>query len=83
MILLLKRDSNTIKRVKPTKLLGRKEEEREQEQEELDPYSMYIFAMKSQVTISKYTGRFVRLLDFIGIPRGTIEYRCKSFTEKA
>jgi hypothetical protein len=78
MILLLKWDSNTIKRrEKNKKLLGRKEEEREQEQEELDPYSMYIFAMKSQVTIRKYTVRFVRLLDFIGIPR------CKSFTEKA
>ncbi|MBV9176192.1 MAG: hypothetical protein JO297_04065 [Nitrososphaeraceae archaeon] len=75
-------DSNTIKRrEKNKKLLGRKEiegEKREQQQEEaLDPYSMFVFAMKSQVTRRKYTGRFIKLLDFIGIPQGTIENRCK------
>jgi integrase len=68
-------------------LLERKEKEgekRAQQQEEgLDPYSIFVFAMKSQVTRRKYTGRFIKLLDFIGIPQGTIENRCKSFTDKA
>ena len=59
-------------------MLGKREE-----QEGLDPYSMLIFAMKSPVTRRKYTGRFARFLDFIGLAQGTIEQRCKNFTEKA
>jgi hypothetical protein len=59
-------------------VLGKREE-----QEGLDPYSMFIFAMKSPVTRRKYTGRFARFLDFIGLAQGTIEQRCKNFTEKA
>jgi len=57
--------------------------EKQEEQEGLDPYSMFIFAMKSPVTRRKYTGRFVRFLDFIGLAQGTTEQRCKSFTEMA
>src|SRR5437870_10418120 len=54
-----------------------------QEEQVLDPYSMFMFAMKSPVTRRKYTGRLVRFLDFIGLAQGTIEQRCKNFTEKA
>jgi hypothetical protein len=77
LISLLKWDSNTIKGEK------RKRLEKQEEHEGLDPYSMFIFAMKSQVTRRKYIGRFARFLDFIGLSQGTIEQRCKSFTEKA
>jgi hypothetical protein len=49
-------------------VLGKREE-----QEGLDPYSMFIFAMKSPVTRRKYTGRFGRFLDFIGLAQATLQ----------
>jgi hypothetical protein len=36
-----------------------------QEQDQLNSYSVFIFAMNSNVTKRKYMGRFVRFLDYI------------------
>jgi hypothetical protein len=85
MISLLKLDSNTIKGEKKEVLEEQIEEEqgRAEEVETLDPYSMFIFAMNSCATQKKYTGRLIRLLDFIGLRQGTTSERCKVFVNKA
>jgi hypothetical protein len=75
LILLLKWDSHEIKGEKGKEVTA-------QEQEggvDMDPYSMFIFAMNSHVTQRKYTGRFTRFLDFIGLKQGTVQERCETF----
>ena len=50
---------------------------------EVDPYSMFIFAMNSHITQRKYTGRFNRFLDFIAVKQGTVQECCKTFSTMA
>jgi hypothetical protein len=47
-----------------------------------DPYSMFIFAMRSPKTREKYVGRLAAFFDFVEVPKGTIAERCKVFFEK-
>jgi hypothetical protein len=47
-------------------------EEQKQEQQSLDAWSLYLYAMKSPVTREKYTGRLSKFLEFTGL-RGTLE----------
>ena len=39
----------------------------EQERPELDPWSLYIYAMKAPMTREKYKIRLAKFLDFIGL----------------
>lgn len=49
---------------------------------ELDPYSMFIFAMNAPQTREKYVTRLKRFFDFIELPGLTMEERCNNFAQK-
>ena len=49
--------------------------------QELDPYSLFLYAMNSQVTRDRYTTRLQRFFSFIGIEGATIQERCRLFAE--
>jgi integrase len=51
------------------------------EYSEMDPYSIFIFAMNAPQTREKYIGRLAKFFDFIGLTEGTMEERCTFFTE--
>jgi hypothetical protein len=52
------------------------------ELEELDPWSLYIYAMKAPMTRDRYQTRLARFLDFIGITAGaTLQERAKAFAK--
>jgi hypothetical protein len=54
------------------------------ESTESDPYSMFLFAMRSPETREKCTGRLRMFFDFLGIlPKGTMAERSMAFCEKA
>lgn len=48
-----------------------------------DPYSMFLFAMRSPKTREKCTGRLRMFFDFIGIPGDSMVERSKVFCERA
>jgi hypothetical protein len=48
-----------------------------------DPYSMFLFAMRSPKTREKCTGRLRMFFDFIGIPGDSMVERSKAFCERA
>jgi hypothetical protein len=48
-----------------------------------DPYSMFLFAMRSPKTREKCTGRLRMFFDFLGIPGESMTERSKIFCEKA
>jgi hypothetical protein len=48
-----------------------------------DPYSMFLFAMRSPKTREKCTGRLRMFFDFIGIPEDSMEERYKMFCKRA
>jgi hypothetical protein len=52
----------------------------EQERSELDPWSLYIYAMKAPMTRDRYKTRLAKFLDFIGIET---ESETRSLEEKA
>jgi hypothetical protein len=47
-----------------------------------DPYSVFIFAMRSPKTREKCVGRLAAFFDFVEVPEGIIAERCKVFCEK-
>jgi hypothetical protein len=47
------------------------EEEQKQEEQSVDAWSLYLYAMKSPVTREKYTGRVSKFLEFTGL-RGSL-----------
>ncbi|MGD1834143.1 MAG: hypothetical protein ACPKQO_00295 [Nitrososphaeraceae archaeon] len=49
---------------------------------EIDPYTMFLHAMKSPVTKKKYGRRLEMFFDFLNIPGEKIEERCKAFVQK-
>jgi hypothetical protein len=52
--------------------------------ESADPYSMFLFAMRSPKTREKCTGRLRMFFDFLGVlPEGTMTERSKAFCHKA
>jgi len=54
--------------------------------EELDPWSLYIYAMKAPMTRDRYQTRLAKFLDFIGMLQGasatTLEGRARAFAKK-
>jgi hypothetical protein len=48
----------------------------------MDPWSIFLYGMKAPMTREKYRGRLAKFFDFIGLTKGTIEERAKTFTEK-
>jgi DNA topoisomerase VI subunit A len=56
------------------------------ELKELDPWSLYIYAMKAPMTRDKYQTRLAKFLDFIGMLQGasatTLEGRARAFAKK-
>ena len=53
------------------------------EESSTDPYSMFLFAMRSPKTREKCTGRLKMFFNFIGIPAGSMAERSKAFYDKA
>ena len=45
----------------------------------IDPYSLFLHAMKSPVTKKKYSRRLEMFFDFIKIPGENLEERCLTF----
>ena len=48
-----------------------------------DPYSLFLFAMRSPKTREKCTGRLRMFFDFLGIPGETMKERCKALCDRA
>jgi hypothetical protein len=48
----------------------------------MDPWSMFLYAMKAPMTRKKYRGRLVKFFDFIEL-QGLIEERLRVFAERA
>ena len=48
-------------------------------QQELDSWSLYLYAMKSPVTREKYTKRLEKFFDSLGLDGSTIEGKSKKF----
>lgn len=48
-----------------------------------DPYSMFVYAIKSPLTRKKYEGRLPKFFDFTGIAGETLEARCAAFEQKS
>ena len=59
----------------------------EQEQSELDPWSLYIYAMKAPMTRDRYKTRLAKFLDFIGIEEEdgsrSLEDKARAFAKKS
>jgi integrase len=53
-----------------------------QNNHELDPWSLYLYAMKSPVTREKYQKRLEKFFDFLGLKGETIEDKSKIFVNK-
>lgn len=47
-----------------------------------DPYSTFLFAMRSPKTKEKVVGRLRMFFDFIGLPEDQLEARCRLFANK-
>ena len=50
----------------------------EEERSELDPWSLYIYAMKAPMTRDRYKTRLAKFLDFIEIDDGNISLEDKA-----
>jgi hypothetical protein len=50
--------------------------------EELDPWSLFIYAMKAPMTRNRYQTRLAKFLDFIGIAGTRLEDRARAFAER-
>ncbi len=49
---------------------------------ESDPYSAFVYGMRSPKTREKCIGRLRAFFDFIQVPEGDLTYRCKAFCER-
>jgi len=56
--------------------------EKSSELGELDPWSLYIYAMKAPMTRDRYQTRLAKFLDFIGMVGATLEERAKAFAKR-
>jgi hypothetical protein len=57
-------------------------QQHEEDQSE-DPYSLFLFAMRSPKTREKCIGRLRMFFDFTKIKKGSMEGRCLDFYKKA
>jgi len=48
----------------------------------IDPYTMFLHAMKSPVTKTKYSRRLEMFFDFLKIPGDTLKEKCLTFVNK-
>jgi len=48
----------------------------------MDPWSLFLYGMKAPMTREKYRGRVAEFFDFVGLTKGTMEERAKTFTER-
>jgi hypothetical protein len=48
----------------------------------MDPWSLFLYGMKAQMTREKYRGRLAKFFDFTGLAGGTMEERPKIFAER-
>lgn len=55
----------------------------EEEQPSIDPWTLYLYAMKSPVTREKYTGRLSKFLEYTGVEGNTLEERAREFVKKS
>jgi DNA topoisomerase VI subunit A len=49
---------------------------------ELDPWSLYIYAMKAPMTRDRYQTRLAKFLAFIGIAGNTVQERSRAFAKR-
>ena len=49
---------------------------------ELDPWSLFIYAMKAPMTRDRYQTRVAKFFDFAGIPGTTIEEKARAFSSR-
>ena len=49
---------------------------------EMDPFSLFLFSLKSRESRLKYSQRINRFFDFIEVPSGDTALRCKVFVQK-
>jgi hypothetical protein len=52
------------------------------EESELDPWKLFLNAMRAPMTKDRYQTRVAKFLDFIGIVGGTLEQRARTFAKK-
>jgi hypothetical protein len=55
----------------------------EGEQQSIDPWSLYLYAMKSPVTREKYTGRLSKFLEYVNLEGKYVEEQAKEFVRKS
>jgi hypothetical protein len=55
----------------------------EVEQLQSDPWTLYLYAMKSPVTREKYQKRLGKFLDFLALEGATIQEKSRAFVEMA
>jgi hypothetical protein len=55
----------------------------EQLESDSNPWTLYLYSMKSPVTRDKYQKRLGKFFDFIGLEGSTIEERSRAFVEMA
>ena len=55
--------------------------EKSSELEELDPWSLYIYAMKAPMTRDRYKTRLAKFLTFIGIAGNTVQEQSRTFVK--
>jgi integrase len=56
--------------------------EKSSELGELDPWSLYIYAMKAPMTRDRYQTRLAKFLAFIGIAGNTVQERSRAFAKR-
>jgi integrase len=56
--------------------------EKSSELEQLDPWSLYIYAMKAPMTRDRYQTRLAKFLTFIGIAGNTVQEQSRAFAKK-
>jgi hypothetical protein len=56
--------------------------EKSSELEQLDPWSLYIYAMKAPMTRDRYQTRLAKFLTFIGVAGKTLQEQSRAFGKK-
>ena len=54
-----------------------------EERHSIDPWSLYLYAMKSPVTREKYTGRLSKFLEYVSLEGKNVEEQAKEFVRKS
>jgi hypothetical protein len=52
------------------------------EESELDPWRLFLNAMRSPVTKDRYSTRIAKFFEFIRMPGGTLERKARTFAKK-